>query len=36
MVGSVMVPGSQDHHLTDNRLVKVSTLLNLNLTEMKI
>ena len=28
MVGSLMVPGSQDHHLRDNRLMKVSTLLN--------
>ena len=36
MVGSLMVPGSQNHHLKDTRLTKALKLLNLDLTEMKI
>ena len=36
MVGSLIVPGSQNHHLRDTRLMKALKLLNLDLTEMKI
>ena len=36
MVGSLMVPGTQNHHLRDTRLMKASKLLNLSLKGMKI